>query len=326
MLIFYHLIPENTFVILEGMKQYQLPEKGGHIVSYSLHGNPSGPTIVSFHGGPGSKSKPYHADRYDLEKYQVILFDQRGCGESTPLGSLEQNTTDELLADTERIREALDIESWFVSGGSWGSTLALLYAIKYPERTKGLLISAVFLADRDSISWAMGERGAATLMPDIWDRRMKFFDEFDIKLETQNEDILRLLEKGDLETQKKVTAGVYDWEGNLFSPQSSVSYNNPEDLTEKDIASAKIFVYYEKNKEFIPEHFILDNIQKIANIPTVIVHGRYDILCPMEKAKMLADKITNCALVVATSSGHMLSPEGKTIQYLAYDRFLSENT
>lgn len=307
------------------MKKYQLPEQNGHIVSYSIQGNSTGPTIISFHGGPGSKSKPYHAKRYDLDKYQVVLFDQRGCGESTPLGLLENNTTGDLLSDAERIREALGLESWFVSGGSWGSTLSLLYAIKYPKRTKGLLLSAIFLGDRDSVNWAFGESGASTIMPDVWERRMNFFKKFGIKVETQNEDILEALNKADLETQKEITAGVFDWEGNLFTPQSAISYNNPEDLTEKEIASAKIFIYYEKNQEFISNNYILDNIHAIADIPTVVVHGRYDILCPMNKAKMLVDKLSNCKFVIATSSGHKLTPEGETIQYMAYDRFLSDN-
>lgn len=307
------------------MQKYQLSEKDGHTVSYSVHGNPAGPTIISFHGGPGSKSKPYHAKRYDLDKYQVVLFDQRGCGESTPLGLLENNTTEDLLNDAERIREALGLESWFVSGGSWGSTLSLLYAIKYPERTKGLLLSAIFLGDRDSVNWAFGESGASTIMPDVWERRMSFFKKFGIKVETQNEDILEALSNADLAVQKEITAGVFDWEGNLFTPQSAISFNNPEDLTEKEIASAKIFIYYEKNNEFIPDNYILDNINKVSGIPTVVVHGRYDILCPMNKAKMLVDKLSNCKFVIATSSGHKLTPEGETIQFMAYDRFLKEN-
>jgi proline iminopeptidase len=304
------------------MDTKQLPEQDGHTVSYSVHGNPDGPTIISFHGGPGSKSKPYHAERFDLAKYRVILFDQRGCGASTPMGELENNTTKHLLMDAERIREALGIESWFVSGGSWGSTLSLLYAIKYPERTKGLLIAAIFLGDRESINWSFGNGGAATIMPDVWEKRMQFFDKFNIKVATQNADTLQALDEADLATQKEITAGVFNWEGNLFTPHSSISYTDPSDIEEKDIASAKIFLHYDKNHEFIADNYILDNTDKIADIPTVIVHGRYDILCPMNKAKMLADKLNTCELVIATSSGHKLTPEGETIQYMAYDRFL----
>ena len=164
------------------VKEHFLEEEDGHVVSFSEHRNMEGPPILSFHGGPGSKSKRYHAERFDLSTYRVILFDQRGCGKSTPLGSIENNTTDDLLGDAERIREKLGIERWFVSGGSWGSTLSLLYAIKHPERTRGILINGVFLADRDSVRWSMeDEDGAARLAPDAWQRRAELFERLRIR-------------------------------------------------------------------------------------------------------------------------------------------------
>lgn len=306
--------------------QNQLEEKDGHIVSFFEYGNPKGQPILSFHGGPGSKSKPYHAERFDLSKYRVILFDQRGCGKSTPIGKLENNTTEDLLNDAERIRENLGIDTWFVSGSSWGSTLALLYAIKHPDKVRGLLISAVFLADRDSIAWAMeDEKGVARLMPDVWAKRMKFFEKFNINVNTQNEDILKAFDGADLEKQKEITAEIQDWEGNLFSTQSSVSYKNPSDVTEEDIASARIFIFYEKNHEFIPDNYILENVSKISDIPTVIVHGRYDVLCPLHKAQELKEAMKNSELIIATSSGHKLTAEGETIQKMAFDRFLERH-
>lgn len=308
------------------MKEYTLEEDKGHSVYFAEYGNPQGQPILGFHGGPGSKSRPAHAERYDLSKYRVILFDQRGSGKSTPLGEIENNTTEDLLSDAERIREKLGIDTWFVSGGSWGSTLSLLYAIKYPEKVKGLLLSGIFLADHDSVEWSMiDEKGLARLMPDVWAKRMEFFKRFNINLETQNEDILNALQSVDLDTQKEIAAGVQNWEGNLFSTQIPIAYKNPEDMTEADIASVKIFVYYEKNHEFLPDNYILENIDKIADIPAVIVHGRYDILCPLEKAVALKEKMGNCELVIATSSGHKLTPEGETIQKMAYDRFLEKH-
>jgi proline iminopeptidase len=303
--------------------QSQLEEKDGHTVSFFEYGNPKGQPILGFHGGPGSKSKPYHAERFDLSKYRVILFDQRGCGKSTPIGKLENNTTEDLLNDAERIREKLGIDAWFVSGSSWGSTLALLYAIKHPDKVRGILISAVFLADRDSIAWAMeDEKGVARLMPDVWAKRMKFFEKFNIGVKTQNEDILKAFDGADLEKQKEITAEIQDWEGNLFSTQSSVSYKNPADVTEDDIASARIFIFYEKNHEFIPDNYILENTEKISNIPTTIVHGRYDVLCPLHKAQELKEAMKDSELIIATSSGHKLTAEGETIQKMAFDRHM----
>ncbi len=308
------------------MNIHTLPENNGHSVSFSEHGNLDGPAILSFHGGPGSRSKPAHAERFDLKKYRVILFDQRGCGKSTPLGKLEHNTTEDLLADAERIREQLDIKTWFVAGSSWGSTLALLYAIQHPKKTRGILISAVFLADRDSVEWAMTqEHGASRLLPDVWEKRMAFFKRFNIQVETQNEDILRELEAASPAEQKEIAAGVQNWENNLFSSLSPISYTNPEDISDADIASVKIFVHYEMNSAFIPDNFILKNIEKIKNIPMVIVHGRYDILCPIQKAHELATTHNNSEFVIATSSGHDFTAEGATIREMAFDRFLEKH-
>ncbi len=307
-------------------KTYTLPEKDGHTVSFSEHGNPKGPAVLSFHGGPGSKSKPRHAERFDLSKHRVILFDQRGCGKSTPVGRLENNTTDDLLGDAERIREQLGIDKWFVAGGSWGSTLSLLYAIKCPERTRGILISAVFLADRDSVAWAMeDEKGVVRLMPDVWAKRIDFFKRFNIKLETQSEDILKAFDNATPEQQKEIAAEVQDWENNLFSALSSVSRKNPEDITEDDIVSVRIAMHYGMNHEFISENFILENAAKIENTPAIIVHGRYDVLCPLQKAYELARKLKNAELIIATSSGHRLTAEGETIQKMAFDGFLEKH-
>jgi len=307
------------------MKERFLDEDRGHVVSFTEYGNPEGLPILSFHGGPGSKSKSSHAERFDLAKYRVILFDQRGCGNSVPLGELKNNTTADILKDAERIREKLGIDTWFVSGSSWGATLSLLYAIEHTKRVRGMLISAVFLADRDTMVWAMQDsKGVARLMPDAWSRRMAFFKKFAIRIETQNADMLKAFEGVSLEKQKEIAAGVQNWEGNLFSLQSPVSFKTPEEITEAEIAAAKIFVYYEMNDEFVSDGYILQNIDKISVIPTVIVHGRYDILCPLEKPYFLSERMKNCTLIIAASSGHRLTAEGETILKMAFDRFLEK--
>lgn len=307
------------------MKENVLPEDNGHTIAFFEYGNPNGTPILGFHGGPGSKSKPRHADRFDLSKYRVILFDQRGCGKSTPLGKLEHNTTEEILNDAERIRKQLGIEKWFVAGSSWGSTCSLLYSIKYPERVRGVLISAVFLGDRDSVSWSMEDsKGVARLVPDVWHRRIEFLRKYNISIEHQNADILNALENASYAEQQEITAGVFNWEGNLFSAQSAIAYTDPEEVTDENIASVKIFAHYEMHDSFISENNILNNTHHINHIPTVIVHGRYDILCPLEKAWLLKEKMNNCELVIATSSGHKLTAEGETIQKMAFDRFLEK--
>lgn len=305
------------------IKNHVLPARDGHSVAFSEHGNPEGPSIIVFHGGPGNKSKLSQAERFDLSKYRVILFDQRGCGKSTPLGELTHNTTDDLLADAEATREQLGIKQWFVSGNSWGSTLALLYALKHTDRTLGLLIGAIFLADRDSVAWSMmDEQGVVRLMPDVWEKRLEFFKRFNIGVKTQNEDLLRALDQASFTQKQEIAAGVQNWEGNLMSPFAEVAYKSAEAMTEEDIASVRVFLHYEMNHSFIPEHYILDHVSKLGDLPAVLVHGRYDILCPLHKAHELASSLPKSELIIVPSSGHKLTAEGELIQKLAYDRFL----
>lgn len=309
------------------MKEYWLPKENGHEVYVAEYGNPKGPAIVSFHGGPGGKSSPRHAERFDLNTYRVLLFDQRGgSGKSEPSGETRHNTTQEILSDAERIRTMLGIEEWFVTGSSWGSTCALLYALKYKKRVRGMLLTSVFLADKDARAWAtVEEHGAARMVPDVWERRMRFFKKHGIGVTTHNKDMFVRLEKGTKKQQQQITAALYNWEGNLFSTQASVHYTSPEDIADDSIASAKIFLWFEMHNSFIEEGLLMRRAGSLRNVPCVIVHGRYDVLCPLDRAYTLAKKM-NAELVIATSSGHKLTAEGETIRSMAYDRFLEKHT
>lgn len=310
-------------------QKHSLPVEHGHSIAFYEYGNQNGPAIISFHGGPGSRSKPKHADSFDLNTYRVILFDQRGCGESTPMGDISHNTTQDTLADAERIRQKLNIESWYVAGGSWGSTLALLYAQQHPTKVNGLLLSAVFLADPGTTEWSLqGMDGAAQFVPEAAKVRQAFLDSYHTTPKNAAKDLLQRLKKADLSEQQKITAGVMNWEGNLFSLTSDVSFVSPEDVEEGSIASTKIFLHYEAHDWFIEDDQIIKNIDAIKHIPTIIVHGRYDILCPIKKAADLADSLDKAELVIAGTSGHSLSVEGNEIKRLAFDKFLhrSENS
>ncbi len=304
-------------------KIHKLLEKDGHTVSFSEWGNPEGPAIIFFHGGPGSKSKPKHAELFDLEKYCVILFDQRGCGKSMPQGKLENNTTEDILRDAERIREQLGIERWYVSGGSWGATLALLYAQGHSEKTMGLILYSIFFADRESTDWSFkGIKGTAQFVPDVLEKRTKFLEKYNTTPKEASKTLSELLEGNDLEQQKEIVAGVANWEDNLYSPIAKISYISPEDVEEGDIASVKVYLHYEKNEWFVEDDQIMNGIDKIKNIPTIIVHGRYDILCPIMKAFILNKALKNSEMIIASSSGHSFSAEGDEIRRLAFDRFL----
>jgi len=308
------------------MNPQYLEQKDGHTIAYYDTGNPDGDVVLNFHGGPGSASKPHHAERYDPKKNRVILFDQRGCGRSTPLGEIENNNTETVLEDAERLRKHLGIEKWFVAGSSWGSTCALLYTLKHADRVRGMLLSSVFLADKQSYDWCMRtEHGAAVLMPDVWDKRMDFYKEMNVTVDNADKELLRMLLTEGKDLQSRVAAGVFNWEHNLFSPQSSISYIEPDDIEEKRIASSKVFLHFESNDSFIPNRYILDNASRLEEVPTIIVHGRYDILCPLKYPYELSKKLKSCELVVADSSGHSFNAEGKVLGYMAFKNFLDKN-
>lgn len=309
------------------LKNYTLPEDNGHTVSFSELGNPQGPAILVFHGGPGGKSKPAHAGYYDLARYRVIMYDQRGCGKSMPAGRLAGNTTADLLRDAERIRDQLGIHHWFLSGSSWGATLALLYAIQHPGRVRGLLLSAVFLADGDSDAWAMKDaNGAARLVPDVWARRMELFQRFNVHISSQYADLLEALERASPGEQKEIVSAVQNWDGNLLSSLSAISYKSPEEVTDAEVQAVRIFLHYQRHLAFIPDKYILTNAPRICDIPAILVHGRYDLLCPLQKVYELVGRLSKAELVIATSSGHQFTAEGKTIRQMAYDRFLERHT
>ena len=298
----------------------------GHQVAYSVHGNIDGFPILVFHGGPGGSAKIKHAQRFDLMKYRVILFDQRGCGLSTPLGKIENNDTKSLLADAERIRNELGIEKWFVSGSSWGSTLAILYALVYPDRVRGLLLSAVFFADRDTVSWSLEQSsGAMRLMPEVREKVMRGLNEFGITIGDPWQALHNTLENVQGDALRRLVALILGWESSLMSIDGEIGFKSPELVTDSDISYARIFVHYAKQRFFIPEGYILQQVPKLNSLSGVVVHGRYDILCPLDKVYGMCSQLHDWSLIVAPRSGHVFTSEGEVIRELAFDRFLSEN-
>lgn len=301
-----------------------LPEQDGHKVYFAEYGNPDGEVIVHLHGGPGSQSKPKHAERFDLEKYRVVLFDQRGVGKSEPFGELANNTTADLVADTERLREQLGVEKWFVAGGSWGSTLALVYAETHPERVRGLLLSAIFLADKAAWEWmSTSPDGAGQLYTDLWTERERVFAKYGATPATAAKIFYDRLVAADPEAAKEITADYLNWEKNLLVA-GNVSLMNPEDVTEQDITYVKIFLHYERQDCFMDEGQILKNIQAIKHIPAVLVHGRYDAVCPFDGAWRLHQALPQSRLVAVPQSNHGFTPDGQLALKLAYESFLKD--
>ncbi|PIR98847.1 prolyl aminopeptidase [Candidatus Collierbacteria bacterium CG10_big_fil_rev_8_21_14_0_10_44_9] len=294
-----------------------LPEQDGHKVWFAQYGNPSGIPIVVCHGGPGDKSKPRHINRYDLDKYHVITFDQRGCGQSLPLGETKNNTLSDLVSDMERLCNILKIEKWYIAGGSWGSTVALTYAESFPEKTKGLLLSSIFLARQKDEEWSFTREGGITrIFPDLIEKRSSM----------TAKDLLNKLESGDEESVKEIVAGVMNWEGNLMTSQADIKLIDIVDVDEENIASARVFLSYQANNYFLELNQIIKNSDRLKNIPTIIVHGRYDLLCPMDNAWELHQHLSNSELVILPSSNHRLTADGEIAKNMAFKYFLSKQS
>ncbi|GAB4027880.1 MAG: prolyl aminopeptidase [Candidatus Microgenomates bacterium] len=307
-------------------KEWFLPEKDGHTVAVYEYGNPDGAAVLVSHGGPGDKSKPKHVTGFDLSCTHVITFDQRGCGKSLPAGKTDHNTTQDTIADMERIRETLGLDSWYVSGGSWGSTLSLVYAQSNPRRVKGLMLTSIFLADIASEDWAFAKTGGAeALFPDAWQHREDFFKKYQTSSQGYAKKLLALLKDAQDQQTRIITAGILNWESNLMTYETDLTYYSPDDIVDGDVNTVKIMLHYESNNYFLTDNQILANLQSISAIPTLIVHGRYDILCPIKQAWQIHQNIQNSELVILPSSGHRLTAEGSLARGLAYQKFLISN-
>ncbi len=304
--------------------EYFLPEEDGHKVHFAEYGNAHGPAIISLHGGPGAKSRAKHAARFDLDRYRVVLFDQRGCGQSVCEDILHENTTAKIISDMERIREMLQIPDWIVSGSSWGSTLSLAYAEAHPDRTKALLISAIFLGDDETLEWFSGPAGVSSLFTDVWEHRNAQFQKNGVQPVTA-QNIYDQLQKLEGDVLHQLVADIMNWEGNLMSANKDVSYMAREDVSESEITYAKVFMHYESNRFFMEDNQLIDNIHTIKHIPTAIVHGRHDVLCPFKKAWNLHKALNNAEILTLPQSNHAFSADGTLAKKYFFDAFLRKS-
>lgn len=282
-----------------------LPEIDGHQVYYAQFGNARGFPVLVLHGGPGGSSKAKHIKMFDLKKYRIIVFDQRGCGKSHPLGQWQKNTTKDILDDIDRLLQHLEIyEKIIIKGGSWGSSLALLYAERHPEKVKQLLLSQIFLADEESKKWE--EEGTALFYPDIWEQiKSKVRGNYSI-----GEYYAKLINTGEAKKQAKAISYLGSYERLLGCLNPKIE---PKVLDEKNVASNRIYINYLANDFYLKENQIMKNIKKIANIPTLIVHNRLDFVCPLGGAYRLHKAMHNSKLVIVPDKGHVSSLLYKTI-------------
>lgn len=264
-------------------------------------GNPEGLPVLFLHGGPGAGCRPHHRCFFDPDIYRIILFDQRGCGRSTPRSELQENTTPALLADIAQIRDHLGIKRWLIFGTSWGSALALLYAETYPDQILGLILHGIFLARAQDTRWFLQE-GAPQVFPDAWACLVK-----NIPPEKQN-DLLTafadLLSGTDELAQMAAAKALGTWKSSCAGFTQSVA---PYDNQTAILAQAHIQTHYAKHHYFIAPNQILANAHQLATIPGVITHGRYDMICPLRNAWELYQAWPVAQLHIVPAAGHRSS-------------------
>lgn len=293
----------------EGFKfnEFRLRVSDEHELYVAEYGNPKGTPLIKLHGGPGSKSKAKHSTLFNPNKYRIILFDQRGCGMSTPQGLIEANTTRDLVEDIEKIRKYLEIDKWNVMGGSWGSCLALAYAQAYPENVRNMILAGIFTFRRKEVDWVY--KHVYPIFPDIYEKFIELVPEKyksnpvefykQAILDVPNPDVELVKRFSYLETN---ILKLYPDLENL-----SLDY----DVSQEQINSIRVFLHYEKNMGFLEEGELLEveNINKIRDIPAVIIQGRYDMVCPFETAWELHKLWPEAEFEVIQDAGHHTGSE-----------------
>ncbi len=278
-----------------------------HMLYVEECGNPHGVPVVFLHGGPGAGCEPYHRRFFDPEVYRIVLFDQRGCGRSSPHAELEGNTTQALVADMETIRNHLGIDKWVVFGGSWGSTLALVYAEAHPDRVLGLILRGIFLCRRDEIDWFY-QRGANRIFPDYWE------DYLSVIPDEERHDMVqayykRLTSKDELARMAAAKAWSR-WEGRAATLRGRKEVIDHYTYPYNALSLARIECHYFVNNSFLAPNQILDEVGKLDGIPGEIIHGRYDMICPVENAWALHRAWPGSELHIISDAGHSATEKG----------------
>lgn len=298
----------QLFPEIEPYREGRLKVSALHTVHYEECGNPKGKPLIFLHGGPGGGIDPVYRRYFDPRKWRIVLLDQRGCGKSKPFAELRENTTWDLVADIEKLREHLGIDRWVVFGGSWGSTLSLAYAETHPKRVKALVLRGIFLLRRSELRWFYQE-GASHLFPEAWESYLAPIPK------GERGDLMKAyykrLTSRNREVRKNAARAWSIWEGS-----TSKLYTDPE-LVKKmgrgrfADAFARIEAHYFVNKGFLrSDDQLLRDAQKLRHIPAVIVQGRYDVVCPATSAWALHRAWPEAKLIVVPDAGHSMTEPG----------------
>jgi proline iminopeptidase len=311
---------------IEPYDQGLLDVGDGNLVHWEACGNPDGKPAVMVHGGPGQGIAPNMRRMFDPERYRAILFDQRGCGQSTPHASdpatdMRHNTTEHLVADMELLREHLGIRRWLLTGGSWGTTLALVYAERHPQRVSEIMLSAIWTARRSEIDWLY--RGVRLFFPEEWQRFR------DGAAETEGDgDVVaayaRLMEDPDPQVRNQVAGAWRRWEDTVLSLEPGAKahvHNGPpgDDV----LAFARICAHYYSHAGWVEENAVIRDAGRLASIPGVLIHGRLDLSCPVQTAWELARAWPGADLLIDNHSGHLGSDTKRAWMLDTLDKFAS---
>ena len=316
---------KTLFPDIEPFHQFTFKVSDVHTLYVEEVGNPKGQPVIFLHGGPGAGLSKRHRRFFDSAHYRIILFDQRGAGQSTPHANLEDNTTWHLIEDIEKIRNHLGIEKWMVFGGSWGSTLALAYAQTHPEVCTHLVLRGIFLCRKEEIIWFY-QSGAHEIYPDLWedyvapipdDERGQMVEAFYKRLTSADEGVRR--------RAAKAWSG---WEGGTLK---LIPDRTAKDAFEDDhmsLSLARIECHYFMNNAFFKtDNWLIENVDRIRHIPTVIVHGRYDVVCPVKNAWDLHRAWPEAELQIIQDAGHAADEPGITSALVtATERFKSRSS
>ena len=292
---------------------------------HTLHveecGNPGGLPALFLHGGPGAGCDPMHRRFFDPDRYRIVLFDQRGCGRSLPHAELRHNTTWRLVADIEMIRQRLGIERWVVFGGSWGSTLGLAYAETHPEQVLGLILRGIFLCRPQDIHWIYQE-GASRLFPDAWEQFVEPIPE------AERTDMVPAFYRrltGDDEVERLRAAKAWSvWEGATITLEPDPAMVDHFAEAHRALSIARIECHYFINDCFLEPDQLLRDAHRLRDIPGVIVHGRYDVVCPLDNAWALHQIWPGAALHIVPTAGHAASEPGIVHELVAATRAMAE--
>lgn len=277
-----------------------------HRMYYEQCGNAKGVPVVFLHGGPGAGANATHRRFFDPSFYRIIIFDQRGSGRSQPLGETRDNTTPHLIADMELLREHLGVDRWFVFGGSWGSTLALAYAEHHPERVRGLALRGIFLCRRSEIQWFL--YGLREFAPEAWRAFAGHIPE------AERGDLLEAYWKRLMDPNPSVhLQAARAW--SIYEGSCSTLLPSPETVRAFSadtlaLGLARMEAHYFRNDIFLPQDFLIDNVDKVRRIPTLIVQGRYDLVCPIRSADDLTRAWPEAKYVIVPDAGHSAMETG----------------